>query len=212
MSYFLRDGLSFCDVGGRYIFLDIAADRYFVLGARDNATLLSLLGNQSAGVPLCGLGPIASLLSNADGSPLGPTSIHRASISVIEWPGQPTGSQYPFILYALARARRDVRRKPLSHLLRDDALPSPSQNSNDEWLGRIALSFERVATRLGREKNCLPRSLALWRFLRQRGHHAQIIFGVKDLPFAAHCWVQSGPLLLNDRLETIQPFTPVLAR
>ncbi len=40
--------------------------------------------------------------------------------------------------------------------------------------------------------DCLPRSLALYRFLRLAGVPATHVIGVTRIPFAAHAWVESG--------------------
>ncbi len=213
MTYHLRDDLSFCKLGERYIFLDVAADRYFALKADDNALLGSLIENDTEKVSLPALAPLAALLtSDEGGTPLAPAQIRSTTQSIIEQPGRPVRGQYPLMLLALAKAHRDIRCKPLSRLLCHDFPPAPSTTRDRNRLAQIATTFDSVTRIFGREGNCLPRSLALWRVLRRHRHKAQIVLGVKDLPFAAHCWVQSDDLLLNDRLETIQPFTPVLVR
>jgi hypothetical protein len=53
-------------------------------------------------------------------------------------------------------------------------------------------------------------SLALLAFLRQRGLYADLVFGVIRQPFAAHCWVQARGVVLNDRLDRVAEFTPIL--
>jgi hypothetical protein len=61
-----------------------------------------------------------------------------------------------------------------------------------------------------REYLCLFDSLCLVHFLAQFGHFPQWIFGVKLEPFGAHCWVQSGDVVLNDTVEVIGQYTPIL--
>jgi hypothetical protein len=46
-------------------------------------------------------------------------------------------------------------------------------------------------------------------FLRSHEAGADLVFAAKLDPFAAHCWLQSGEVLLNDRLDRIESFTPV---
>jgi hypothetical protein len=58
--------------------------------------------------------------------------------------------------------------------------------------------------------NCLRDSIALLRFLIRRGVAAELVIGVKLYPFAAHCWVQQGPLILNDNLGGAAGFAPIL--
>lgn len=58
---------------------------------------------------------------------------------------------------------------------------------------------------------CLFDSLALLDFLAFHGVYPSWVFGVCTEPFHAHCWVQAGDLLLNDSLEHVRPFTPIMA-
>jgi hypothetical protein len=62
-----------------------------------------------------------------------------------------------------------------------------------------------------REYLCLFDSLALLRFLAQYRFFPQWVFGVKLTPFAAHCWVQDRTLILNDTVENVQKYTPIMA-
>jgi hypothetical protein len=57
---------------------------------------------------------------------------------------------------------------------------------------------------------CLFESLALLEFLAMHGRHPRWVFAVRARPFAAHCWVQDGPVLLNDTLESVSGFTPIM--
>ncbi len=61
-----------------------------------------------------------------------------------------------------------------------------------------------------RRDACLFNSLALIEFLAPHGLHPQWVFGVQGRPFAAHCWVQDGDVLLNDTLEHVRRYTPIM--
>jgi hypothetical protein len=60
------------------------------------------------------------------------------------------------------------------------------------------------------ENRCLPRSLALANALRNAGGAARLVIGVRLNPFAAHAWVQDGAIVLNDTLDHVLLFTPIL--
>lgn len=60
------------------------------------------------------------------------------------------------------------------------------------------------------EDRCLPRSLALAHLLREAGSGAKLALGVMGQPFAAHAWVQDGDVVLNDTLDHVRLFTPIL--
>jgi hypothetical protein len=60
------------------------------------------------------------------------------------------------------------------------------------------------------QNRCLPRSLALASALRSAGGAARLVIGVRLNPFAAHAWVQDGTIVLNDTLDHVLLFTPIL--
>jgi len=69
--------------------------------------------------------------------------------------------------------------------------------------------FARARRYVPVEPVCLLDSLSLLRFLSRRGLPANIIFGVKPEPFAAHCWVQAGDMVLNETLSDTHAYTPI---
>lgn len=58
-------------------------------------------------------------------------------------------------------------------------------------------------------RRCLPASLIAARFLRWHGHEVEIVFGVRSHPFAAHCWIEAGGMVLDDDLDRVRAFTPI---
>jgi hypothetical protein len=59
-------------------------------------------------------------------------------------------------------------------------------------------------------QNCLFDSLALVGFLALHGFFPRWVIGVQTRPFAAHSWVQSGAVVLNDEHERVRRFRPIL--
>jgi len=57
---------------------------------------------------------------------------------------------------------------------------------------------------------CLFDSLALVHFLARFGLYPDWVFGVQADPFEAHCWVQAGDVVLNDTLERVLAFIPIM--
>lgn len=59
-------------------------------------------------------------------------------------------------------------------------------------------------------EHCLYDSLVLFDFLRRFGVAATCIFGVRTLPFGAHCWVQIDRRLATEvSIEEISAFKPI---
>ncbi len=61
--------------------------------------------------------------------------------------------------------------------------------------------------------NCLSQSLTLWSLLRRRGVDATLCLGVRfdDGALAAHAWVESDGMTVNDTPDVRDRFTPFQA-
>lgn len=58
---------------------------------------------------------------------------------------------------------------------------------------------------------CLYRSFLLLRLLNRTGLDATWMFGVRTWPFAAHCWLQVGDTVIDDDLDHVAGYSPILA-
>jgi hypothetical protein len=77
-------------------------------------------------------------------------------------------------------------------------------------VARILAAFARAELVISRADNCLVRSLALHRMLRGAGAESVLVIGVTASPFSAHAWVQRGSVVLNDSLDQVRIFSPIL--
>ncbi len=57
---------------------------------------------------------------------------------------------------------------------------------------------------------CLFDALALSEFLAAYGVFPRWVFGVQSRPFAAHCWLQHDGRVLNDTVEHVKRYMPIL--
>lgn len=57
---------------------------------------------------------------------------------------------------------------------------------------------------------CLFDALSLHEFLSAYGVHARWIFGVQARPFAAHCWLQLDGVVLNDTVQHVRRYAPIM--
>jgi len=71
-------------------------------------------------------------------------------------------------------------------------------------------AFRRLLPWAPFEGVCLYRSFYLLAFLRLRGFDATWMFGVRTWPFEAHCWLQLGDTVLDDSLDHVRSFSPIL--
>lgn len=116
---------------------------------------------------------------------------------------------------ALGRVRHALRHHNLAGILAQIREQQPGSRSasvaNADLCAReIASAFYRMNALVTRHDQCLLRSLAMIRCLQAGKVEANLIFGVATRPFRAHCWVQHRDLVLNDTLEGIRNYTPIL--
>ena len=83
--------------------------------------------------------------------------------------------------------------------------------SSSDQARQLSTVFERLRPwfYVGKDA-CLFDSLMLIHFLSSYRITATWIFGVKTAPFAAHCWVQQGDVVLNDIPDTVCRYTPIM--
>ncbi|MGQ0568764.1 MAG: lasso peptide biosynthesis B2 protein [Armatimonadota bacterium] len=86
--------------------------------------------------------------------------------------------------------------------------------SHRQDLADLLPAFRRaefISPSLRGERDCLPRSLALFSFLRERGTLAQHLIGVRSAPFAAHAWVEVDGRPLLQEAERLRYFHKLAA-
>lgn len=84
------------------------------------------------------------------------------------------------------------------------------QPTDYDALRRLVSTFHQLRPFYIRKYLCLYDSLALMEFLAAYCFYPEWIFGVTAEPFSAHCWVQSGKYVLNDTVEGVRRYTPIM--
>ena len=204
----LRAGVHAVGVGPDAVLLDTDGDAYHCLpnGSRLCATLATV-----------GAEPDEPRLEALAGSGL---LIHTPpAISRRRPPLQPTRSvihdrrtacavrDVAPAISALAGVQRARRGGGLAPYLRLDRRPARGDAVDAIEAGR---RFWTLLPYLPIEGECLVRSALLMRFLTAGGLDADWVFGVRLHPFAAHCWVQVGDVCLNDDIERLSAYTPIM--
>lgn len=112
---------------------------------------------------------------------------------------------------AQRRAQRDLRSRPLAHILGEiSCAPGYIPAANEEACEEIAAAFHRARRYVSVADQCLPRGIAMKRMMARRRQHVSLVFGV-TMPFAAHCWVQAGDIVLTDPLDVVLHYQPIFA-
>lgn len=225
MCYRLRENLSCCDVDGHMIFLDIAQDRYFRLTGPLEKAMRRFRAHEGVASTLLERLAAARILVEASNPKARAViaNIRRPTCSAIEQPATVVGQQINmaivFEVMAIAwSTRRQLKTRALKTNLdeasayRDrktgahgDATPAAAESKLLQANGQFARARRYVPI----EPVCLLDSLSLLQFLSRRGLSANIVFGVTPEPFAAHCWVQAGDMVLNETLSDAHAHTPI---
>lgn len=197
-----RDALAWREIDGQLIFLDVAADRYFRLGPEQNRAFLDMIaktGREHWHQP-------PDFPRPSSWSPANRTSqaIELGTFSL------------PEIAHSLWIQRRIERRIATSGLqsvlceTRGLLVRRERHSGDPSTPDRIVRSFEHARILRTAANRCLPRSIALAIRFASCGTRANVVIAVKLAPFSAHCWAQVGDVVLNDSVEEVQRYTPLL--
>jgi hypothetical protein len=216
MGYALRPGVTFTRISGRTIFLDAVQDRYFCLAPEAEMAFSALL--EPSGIDPTALALLVrdNLLNVTDSDDLprpcvGPPS---AVTSVFDEPQAARPGATLAMARQLVLAEAAVRTMSFARLLnrvkrRKQRVTSPPANP-ERRLREIAGALRRTATIVSPLNRCLPRSLATAHRMLDQRMRPTMVLGVKLGPFEAHCWVQHDATLVNDRLDDVRRFSPIL--
>lgn len=115
--------------------------------------------------------------------------------------------------FSLAAATISFRGKSLRQLVQTGPPASASTRHTPTDVRTLIVSVTAVQTALPWipfEGECLQRTFQIRRVLARRGIHSDWIFGVRTWPFAAHCWLQIGDLVIADTLDRVDRYTPIM--
>ncbi|MBC9035144.1 lasso peptide biosynthesis B2 protein [Sphingomonas sp. JC676] len=218
MFYGMPPGVYLADVDGDLVLLDARRNAYFCLPRMHAAGLKTALTNSNR------FRPDVAMLDELEATGL---------FSMIEAPSRATAPAMTAET-DLFQVRGAKARLTPARLLRLVAAAGTAYR--DIWLAKPQRWFRKIAGRNARSARddlttlyalarlawdaqpffpgtarCLTSSLFLLHFLHAQGFAARWVFGVKTYPFEAHCWVEHGDVVLNDSLEHVRSFTPIVA-
>jgi len=215
MGWQLASNVTFCIASNRAIFLDVARDRYTRLPEQLNGPFVRwILGDKAAEYQdAAAMLEREHLLERAedDVAPM-PCRFPAARSSLSPKQPSPAVAVLASIRfgYALRRARHRLARRGLLGALSHVVMTREARSARRDPRA-IASALVAVGAALGYGEDCLVRSLALVDCLHQTGSDGTVVFGVLAMPFGAHCWVQAGDLVLNDQVDRVSLFTPIVA-
>ncbi|MBF5089113.1 lasso peptide biosynthesis B2 protein [Novosphingobium sp. NBM11] len=217
MGFRLRDDLHFCRSGDRTVFLDLRADRYFSLPSKADMAFQEVVQKGSlAARPevdcLLGLGVLIEGPPDTRPRPCAPAHPPRDSMVDVMTP-RPSPLSLATASLALAQAEAQLRFMTLHRMVGRIAWIKTRLTplTNPELKLHAAVeAFSALSRWVSARDRCLPRSMAMAKLLLSRDVGVEMVFGVAARPFRAHCWVQYEHIVLNDHLENIHSYTPIL--
>lgn len=78
-------------------------------------------------------------------------------------------------------------------------LRAPSAERRDEVVARTCAAMDRARVYYFKRAWCLQRAAATVCLLRLRGVRAELVIGVRKIPFAAHAWTEVEQVVVNDQ-------------
>jgi hypothetical protein len=218
MLYGISPGVHLADVDGDLVLLDAPRNAYFCVPRAHARGLKPALTASHR------FRPVADMLDELEAAGL---------FSMVDAPAH--YAPPPFLgttdLHSLPGVRPAVTLRRLVHLLAAfcSAQLMLRFAKPERWFRRIARRNARgrlaaqaeieALARLARDAQpffpgtarCLGSSLFLLGLLHRGGLGARWVFGVRTWPFEAHCWVEIDGVILNDSLEHVRSFTPIVA-
>lgn len=111
---------------------------------------------------------------------------------------------------AAGLSSRTAERRPFARRL-PPAQGQAAPAASPELLADLD-AFRRLQPWLPFDGACLFRSHLLRTYLAALGHRADWVFAVRTWPFAAHCWLQAGDVVLDDEAERLVAYHPIMVR
>lgn len=206
-------------VGQDLIFLSLKANRFYTAPARTAGTLRAAFSGHEIedAEALQSIAPVieAGILvpwrgQVMDEPRLGAPTMSLHILNEMRPPPSAAGSALALGLRSAARLALALGSFPrIVHRLRAKR-PSDILPSNVWIIASIAGAHHQTYGFSTTRDRCLSNSLALIWALGRKGVHARLVIGVRAMPFEAHSWVQMGDMILNDDLEAVMPFIPIL--
>lgn len=227
----------FCLADHHYVFLDLRSNAYICLARAHTDAVKALLNGYSvvdersaymrlydssdADAVIQALVQKGMLVeSEASGKLPTQARVDAPAASLIEDLGRPCLAFGPShvwnFLIASSAASKHLRWQSIEQTVRTvearkSAQATAAMPADNARITNLFGIFRMLRPYYPRRYLCLFDSLALLHFLARYGVFPQWVYGVKLEPFGAHCWVQAGGLVVNDIIDNVRTFTPIMS-
>ena len=175
----------------------------------DGRTLAGLDGALAAALATAGL---AAPFDNGPTTPRPPPPLRPRATALRSAYPPPRPPDLGEAAFGLRELLRRYRGRTFAQILAAARDPMPTVRRPPAPLADVLDRFQGWIPYAPVSGKCLLRSFLLLRLLRRQGHDAMWVFGVTTWPFAAHCWLQVEDLVLDDELDRVAAYTPIMVR
>ena len=208
------------DIDDQAIVMDLEQDRYFGLSAALATSLRAALSDAWNGcAPPQTSGAVSTLIAKGVLDPQAPPRQRPQAPPPAHdlWPSETYNAsalrplEQLGALRALAAAAASLRRRTFARTVEwTVAKKAQARRTPNRSVGDLLNAFRDARPWFPTKPICRLDALALFLFLNERGHVADLVFGVRLQPFQAHCWVQLGDRAVNEAADRVRQFTPIL--
>lgn len=217
MSFAFAPGVCACLADGQLLLLNLNTGRYAMLQPELASVVVRLIRGEAPQTKdahwrdrICDLGVLVRTSS------LRPPEVCMQGLpteSFLERPWErPSRTAVLLSAVRLIQAKIALRCTGLATTLGSLSSIKPSGADKADAVVATASRFAELRLLARPLDRCLPLSVALARVAKRHDPGVRLVLGVACNPFAAHAWVQQGSLVLNDRVDSVAAFTPILAR
>ena len=212
MLCFQSTNMAACVVSNHVVFLDLPHDRYFCLEPRLESAALAILRRTAELDTSSSEFATTQVLRSERFLPVKVEAITESAIdSALP---QPPARSVAEALFSNARTLIELKffslSKSIERVRQGAGTHGPVKGRKNEPLPAILAAHLASHRLLSAHNRCLPLSIGLAKRLRNERHAVDLVIGVRMAPFAAHAWVQQGNVVLNDDLDHVRAFQPIL--
>lgn len=217
MNLALRDTVFGCISNGRAAFIDLETSSYF--GAPEHLEQLLQKVVRQDELDADDLHQLKDLIDEGllVETPTDDTKTSKLALPICEL-GHATfklhGWEIALACVSQIQAATILKFQRLDQIFRSLKQASAQKRGQDAisntLMQRAAMALRASEIIISSNDKCLRRSLALIIYLSHFRISAKLVIAVKMRPFGAHAWAQFDDTVLNDALDNIRAFTPIL--
>ena len=219
MTYSLTAGAHGVVIDSDILVCDLVRDLFLLLPAAfatDGMPAVSIGGldlSRDAVTALRGEGLLTTQIRAASTLPAPPAT--QTDVTALDVPRGAIGLRHGLLFIAAgieAAVRLAARRLAAPRPAADASAPGTPvvASASPQVVARELAILRAMRLVCPGVRRCLPRALLTRAYLRRRGIRLDLVLGVRTHPFDAHCWLQLGDLLVDDRLDHVRAYSPVV--